>query len=407
MKKKIVKLYNEVSERIEKLHIACFKEMNKPLFLISDTYPGVWLEHVYDSIFYAKRNPKRIEIAKNTVDLFIDNQKSDGQLPFYVLDGNKINKPIEDLVGYSHIQECVSFYKLCYMLYEMSNDQNVIEKAYESGKKWINWLQNNRMTTNRGLIEMFCGYDTGHDNSGRLEGLANKGLYKKDRIIQNARVVPDNDDIIPILAVDMNCNYYSDLMSLSKMAQKLGKSENALDFKNQAQKVKQNLFKFCFNEKECFFYDVDKNSNQRKYLSSTIFHLFMENVLDTEQDKELIDNIYHKHIKNQNEFWTEYPFPSMAVCDLSSKRHIMPNSWGYYSQGLIALRCTMWMDNYGWSGDFDELCKKWVYALTENYDTNQFGQEIDPHTGVPTKCSQWYSSSMLFYLYAVDRLKLI
>ena len=32
--------------------------MDKPLFLISETYPGIWLEHVYDSVFYASENPE-------------------------------------------------------------------------------------------------------------------------------------------------------------------------------------------------------------------------------------------------------------------------------------------------------------------------------------------------------------
>jgi hypothetical protein len=33
------------------------------------------------------------------------------------------------------------------------------------------------------------------------------------------------------------------------------------------------------------------------------------------------------------------------------------------------------------------------------------GQELDPISGVPTECSEWYSSTMLFYLYAAKRLE--
>ena len=35
----------------------------------------------------------------------------------------------------------------------------------------------------------------------------------------------------------------------------------------------------------------------------------------------------------------------------------------------------------------------------------KLGQELDPITGKPTKSSQWYSSCMLMYLYAAQRLK--
>ena len=94
----------------------------------------------------------------------------------------------------------------------------------------------------------------------------------------------------------------------------------------------------------------------------------------------------------------------MAICDPSCKDHAEKNCWGYYSQGLIALRCTLWMDEYGLSKELDRLCEAWTETLTKHYDTLKFGQEIDPITGIPTDCSEWYSSTMLFYLYAARRL---
>ena len=41
-----------------------------------------------------------------------------------------------------------------------------------------------------------------------------------------------------------------------------------------------------------FFYDVDKHVNKRRYLSSTIFNLFLEKVLDREEDADAIEFIY-------------------------------------------------------------------------------------------------------------------
>ena len=75
-------------DRIKNKHIGCFKGRGKPVFLISDTYPGVWLEHVYDSVFFAKLDNAYLEIAKNTLELFLNNQKDNGQLPCFVIDKN-------------------------------------------------------------------------------------------------------------------------------------------------------------------------------------------------------------------------------------------------------------------------------------------------------------------------------
>ena len=133
--------------------------------------------------------------------------------------------------------------------------------------------------------------------------------------------------------------------------------------------------------------------------------MFLEKLLDRRTDEALIHEIYARHIKNENEFWTEYPFPSMAICDASCKNHADFNCWGYYTQGLIVLRAIRWMDDYGMQRDFDYICKKWLEAWTDCFDSFKLGQELDPITGKPTKSSQWYSSCMLMYLYAAQRLK--
>ena len=398
-KDKVREIAGIAEDRIRNVHIRCFSGLDKPLFLISETYPGLWLEHAYDAVFYASMRPEYLYLAENTVNFFIDRQTVDGQLPFAVMRSGSVR--------YAHIQECVSFYSLCLEVWEMDHDASFLLKAYESGKKWVSWLRRYRMTTGRGLIEMFFGFDTGHDNSGRLEGMACPGNYVIDGVEQNAAALPPDDGITPILAVDMNANLYGNMRSLAKMARLLGKTEEAAGWERSADEVKSKLFEHCFCDKDAFFYDADRNGNLRKYRSSTIFHLFMERVLDKDQDADLIGRVYNEHIKNPDEFWTPYPFPSMAVSDPSCAHHISNNCWGYYTMGNIVIRCTRWMDAYGWEKDFDVVCEKWLEAWTRCFDTMPLGQELDPISGEPTKCSPWYSSGMLSYLYAASRLGVI
>ena len=404
IKTRVKPICEEILHHIEAKNICCFEGRSDPLFLISETYPGVWLEHVYDGVFYAKLNPEKKELAKNTVLSFVALQREDGQLPFAVFDpGRRFAK----LSGYSQIQECVSFSSLCLDTYELLKDEEFLKTVYESCKKWIAWLEQNRMTLGKGLVELFVGFDTGHDNSARLDGLA---YYKNYRMegktdAENASVLPPCD-VAPVLAVDMNCNFYGNLKAVAAMAKILGTGEESV-YEQKAADVKTKLIETCYDEADGFFYDVDKHGNKRKYLSSTIFHLFLEKVLTWEEDREMIERIYREHIKNPEEFWTQYPFPSMAVSDPSLKKDAEGNCWGYFSQALIALRCTRWMDHYGFGEDFDVLCEKWIEAWTRCFGRFRFGQELDPFTGEPSRCSEWYSSCMLFYLYAAKRLNLI
>ncbi len=387
----------QIKTRLEGVHIGCFEGLDKPVILISEHYPGIWLEHVNDSVVYAMMDKSKLYLAENAIELFLSNQKEDGQLPCYVLDKKRADEDNgwTTLIGYSQIQECTSFARLALLVYRMNKNVDLLKKVYTGAEKWVNWLRRNRMTTGRGLVEMFVGFDTGHDNSGRLSGMSYEGNYCGD-----AKILPPNDAIAPIIAVDMNCNFYATLTSLSEMASELGFSDKAEDWKRQAAEHKKKFFELCFNKDDCFFYDVDKNGRQRKYLSSTVFHLFMERVLDKNEDAELIREIYERHISNPEEFATPYPYPSMAISDPSCKGHKDFNCWGYYTQGNTALRTALWMEEYGFDKDFERLCRAWIKAWNEHFDEIKLAQELDPVSGVPTKCSEWYSPTMIFYLYA-------
>lgn len=392
----------DIKSRLDSVHIGCFAGMDKPLLLISEAYPGIWLEHVYDSVFLASRDNSKLYLAENTVELFISYQKEDGQLPCLVFD--RARRPSGELVSYSQIQECVSFSRLCFEVYKLNQNREFLIKVYTACAKWANWLKKNRMSLGKGLIEMFVGYDTGHDNSGRLSGLSCIGNYDVDGVAQNASVIPEDDEVAPVIAVDMSCNYYGTLCSLADMARELSFDSDAEAFENEAKEVKKALFEICYDASDAFFYDVDKNGNKRRFLSSTVFHLFLEGVLDAKDDAEIIREIYERHLSNPNEFATPYPYPSMAISDPSVEGHADRNCWGYYTQGLIALRTTLWMEKYGFSKEFEHLKRSWLCAWTSCFDKLKLGQELDPITGEPTKCSEWYSSTMLFYLYCADEI---
>lgn len=387
--------YNAAIEQITHKNIGCFKGHSKPLFLISEKYPGVWLEHAYDSVFFAKLEPEYTNIAKNVLSLFLDNQKENGQLPCYIIDRNKNTDMPE--YGYSQIQECVSFFRLCFEYFEISNDIEFLNYAYNQGKKWINWCESTRMVNQKELIETFCGFDDGHDNSPRKNGMKYNGTAKNS----DASQYPDDDNVLPVISPDVNAVYYGDLLALSDIAKFLNNFSEAEYYSKKAETVKKLILEICYDENDNFFYDVDKNGAMRKILSISITNVFTEHLLDA----EFMDKIYQEHLKNPKEFFTPYPFPSIAMSDPQFRKNLDGNSWGYYSQALTMLRCTRWMDYYGKQKDFDEILEKWIDKWTFG-NKIMFGQELDPITGETSECSEWYSSCMLIYIYAVRRLGL-
>ena len=376
-----------VLDRIRTHHLRRFESSRGDIFFISDTYPGVWIEHTYDGIAWAEYDASQREIAKNQILLFIDNQRPDGHLPFAVT----LKK-----IGFSQTQECVSFGSLCLRACDLNPQDGdwLPARCYEALCGWDRWLCANRMTKKTGLIETFCGYDTGHDNSGRLNGMKYPGNLGAD-----ASVVPADCPVCPMISPDLNAIFYGNRRALAAFARRLGKAEEAAAWDARAEEVRRLLFETCYDEADRYFYDVDKNGEMRKIKSISLTSLFIEGVLDRDLGRE----IFELHLHNPLEFWAPFPFPAVAMSDPTWVQNLPGNSWGFYSQGLTALRTLLWMERYGFSSEMEEMMHRWIAAWCAS-TTTQFGQELHPLTGEPSRCSQWYSSCMLYFLHALKRL---
>lgn len=395
-KEKIKEYYKLAIENIEQKHLINFKGHTKPLFLISESYPGVWLEHVYDSVLLARIDKKYADIARYTLELFMQHQDEYGQIPCYIMDRNRNTELPE--YAYTQVQECVSFAKNCFGFYNIVKDLDFLKRAYEVCIKWVGWYEKYRLSKNGVLVETFSGFDTGHDRSGRFNGVKYTGECKN----RDAKCRPDDDEIMPLIAPDTNAAFYGNIKVLSLMAKELGLKEDSKKWFDKSEDVKKALYDVCYDKEDDFFYDVDKNGSKRKYLSISITNLFLEHFFDKEEGSR----IYEKHLHNPEEFYTKMPFPSMAVSDPSAVKNCKANSWGYYVQANTIERLEMWMDYYGKSDDYEEILARWIRYWTFG-NKLMFAQELDPKTAEASESSPWYAPCLLAYIYGVKRLNLL
>lgn len=395
-------------EKIRNEHIQTNSAHNGRLFFISTAYPGYWLEHLYDSVVWGMLFPEQKDIAVSQAHLFLENQRDDGKLPSYVLDNDFMNTipdtakaytgsevcPPGITVRYGQLQECVSVGSLCLEIWQSDKSQDLLW-YYERCAKWDEWLCNNRMSRGKGLVEVYCGYDTGHDNSGRFLKM------KHPKGLNDFSAPPADCDVAPLICPDVNAVFYGNRIALSKMAEILGRKDEAQSWYNKAQQVKKCLFDICFDEGECFFFDVDKQDNKIKVKSISITTLFCEGVLDY----DIADKIYERYLANPKEFGTPYPFPGVSVSDPTWQYKLKGNDWGYYSQGNVALRTLRWMKRYGKEQEMHKMMQAWLEAWCKP-DIRPFGQELHPITGKPSSASKWYSTTMLYLLSAMRELGL-
>ena len=353
---------------------------------ISDCYPGIWLEHAYDPLVLATLYSDFSEVPKNQARIFFKHQRDDGQLPAFFHYGTG-----SLTIGYSQIQECVSFGKICFETFKLTKDKNFLEQSYAALCRWDKWLCDARMTMGKGLIELFCEWDTGHDNALRLEGIPHASTDGFGREYKY-------NGFLPMLAPDMNAVFYGDRMALSYMAEELGKTEEAKAWHKKAEQVKGKMFELLYNKEDEFFYDLDKNGEHRKFKTIMITNVFHEHLLSQDE----FDVIYEKYFKSEKHFGTPVPFPATSVSDPAWIQNKPGNSWNFYSQALVALRAERWLEHYKKYDDYEKLLYKWVECYTNS--ELLFGQEFNPVSGEPSECSPNYSSALLFFIRAMRKL---
>ena len=357
-------------------------QFDRPVLTCGQGYPGTWLEHNLDNVFYAALD---LDVALAGQELFFALQRADGLLPVYVHRNGT--------VGYGQIQSVIPLAFTAWQIAQRCGREDFLARAYESCSRYDDWLVTHRDRGGTGLVEMYCEFDTGHDHSRRVtDGGLPRGCPGDE-----ASNMPDLP-CMPIVSCDLSAMQYGGRVALAEMAEALGKAHQAQQWRDKAAQTKRRLHEVCFDPEDEFFYDVDAAGQFRKYRTEHITRLFANHVLD----QDLFERVYQRYFKDEREFATPYPFPSIALSDPAHDTTYPLNSWGCQSQALTALRATLWMEHYGKAEDFEAFMRVWVGAIARS--AQHFSQEMHPVTGIFSECAPYYTPTLLLYLDFVDRL---
>lgn len=369
-----------------------FPQYDKPALLVGDQYPGIWLEHNHDALFLAEYSP---EAAWTSQLIFMDHQREDGLLPFcFPLDPNGYFKTE---APYWHVQTIYPFARCAFEIAKKTNrPKEDFQKIYQVAAKYDKWLATKRNRSNIGLVEMYCEYDTGHDNSPRVtsDGIPHTCPDK------DANNMP-NLPCMPILAADLSATLFGGRVALAEIALYLGDLEGAQHWTALAKETQALINQLLYDPEDNFFYDRSPNG-LRKYKTEHITRLFMNHVLTQEQ----FDSIYDQYFTTPGKaFLPDFPFPAISIDDPSFVKECPQNSWGSNAQANTALRTLFWMDYYGRSEDQTAFLSIWLKAIMDN--GFQFIQELNPFTGKVVAAKGNYTPSLIIFLQAAKRLGFI
>jgi hypothetical protein len=375
---------------------------DKPVMIEGAEYPGIWLECApLEGLVYAglsdflpqgQAGPSPAAVARANHMAFFALQREDGQLPAYIWTKE---------AGFGQIQMVVPIAATAWELAQATKDEELTAKAYAACSRWDAWLRRYRDTRKTGLVEGFCCYDTGHDNSPRWKGMPD--------------ACPDGDarkcapiHSLPRLCPDLSATVYGGRVALAAMAQALGKRTDAERWSEEAESIRLLIVKKLYCAEDGAFYDVDAQNQFVKVRGDLMSRVLGEHVLKVEaaEDRKIFDEVWTRQMHNPAAFWTAYPFPSIALNDPAFVRPIPPNSWGGAAQALTALRAPRWMKHYGKQQELATLMRQWVTAINASGEkAGNFWQQMNPETGEFTPGeSGGYSPAALVYLDFVRRL---
>ena len=131
-----------------------------------------------------------------------------------------------------------------------SGDDELLDTAYRACSAWDDWLMRHRNTRGTGLIEGFCTYDTGHDNSPRWAGIPPQC---PDKDAKKYPPIPT----LPRLCPDLSATVYGGRVALSAMAKAMGKTTEAGDWAEHAEELRRLILSRLYADKDAAFYDLD------------------------------------------------------------------------------------------------------------------------------------------------------
>jgi hypothetical protein len=365
------------------------------------TYAGIWQECApQEGLVYGllqqyietpPGSPTPLQIARANHMAFFAQQKDDGQLPASI----KLADPVGTTGGYGQIQMVVPIAATAWDLVQQTRDQELLETAYRSCSRWDTWLRRYRDTRKTGLVEGFCTYDTGHDNSPRWKGIPNRCPDA------DARKCP-SDPTMPRICPDLSATVYGGRIALAAMAQELGKSNDHARWLADAEHIRQLILKKLYSPEDGAFYDLDAKNKFVRVRGDVITRVLGEHVVDPVKNREIFETVWNKQLHNPKAFRAPYPFPSIAMDDPTFVRPIPRNSWGGASQALTALRAPRWMPYYGKQAEMERLMQQWCAAIMRH---TEFRQQMDPLTGDFTQPDPGgYSPAALVFLHFAHRL---
>jgi hypothetical protein len=350
-----------------------------PILHEGGVYRGAWLESTgtINAELLSRFVPS---VAQATFECFADFQREDGLIPYKLTETGPVFRQIQ-LV--SPLARSVWNH---YMLH--GRPEAFLSKMAPAMERYDQWLADWRNTRGTGCVEAFCTFDTGHDLSPRFWHVPDTPHLGDPRQYDPA------SPVLPFLAPDMTANVYCQRLYLARIAEELGGS--GADWRNKAEETQDSLFRYCYDEEDGFFYDLDRNGELVRVQSDVLLRVLACEV----GDKAFFEAALKRYLLNTRKFFSKYPYTGLAMDDPRFDPFSSYNSWSGPSNFLSIIRTPHAFEHHHRYVELTWVMQPLMSAISR---LQRFSQTLSPWTG-EEGYTEAYSPAILCVLDYVERL---
>lgn len=291
------------------------------------TYPFQWF---WDSCFHAIAL-SHVDIAKAEAELvsLLKNQHPDGfvsHVTFWQRDKYEAlvgtydiafrNRYLSDEMQPPLLAEAV------YAVARRGRGLEFLREILPSVERYYTWLHEVRNPFGDGLIRVVQPDETGLDHSPIWDEVLEIADEEHESWVRGWHRICDPYDLVGrdpakmvalnhfvVADVMLNTIYIENLHVLAQLFRDTGNEAKALKYSERANLVRTSLDEICWDDVDGLYYDVNGRENVKMRVN-TVSSLMP--ILLTDIEEEKYQRILH-HLTNPDEYWAEYPVPSVAM----------------------------------------------------------------------------------------------
>jgi Mannosylglycerate hydrolase MGH1-like glycoside hydrolase domain len=347
------------------------------LFETKGWYDAVWQWSIapFGQLALLQLDPK---LAQQQSYFFTENALPTGMIPEHVFNTFTPTDTIHpQLLAYG-----------AWLVYQQTRDRGYLERIYDPIARHFDWL-----------------YAGGMDTAGNVRDKDRDGIFEWgsppwDNGLDND---PRSDiGLEKLEAVDLNAYVLLSAKCLVRMAEELGRANEAGRWRERAHLLEGKIIEHFYDPEANMFWDRHYDTGEPfKVLG---FHNFLPLLAGVPLEKDRIKLMIRSYLLSPKHFWGKLPFPSLAFSDArySATNYMRGPVWPGPSFLLITI---LWKNGFHLEADlaatrFLELVARWK-TVFENYNS----ETGEPLYGKRVEMISWNAAcvvDLFLQLYRVD-----